>query len=336
MGFWGSLVSSAVDVGHWVANNSGSIAQAAGVVAKVAGLVLTEEDIAQDDNILATLAHSVERASSALSVFVKEEFPAPNASSESSADPRLSGPFDLSALWPEPTSTDSAKIPPVISADVNKFLALNRLPNSLGKLSNATDIGASIAQQIFSNNRAKVLTQKNGEDLISIPINVEQKGGLKITGGHVYYRIPIGNPGDTAWHSQTRLWLQTPKKVAEEIEAERKELFVRPVNNGTGSLKGTSHNTVTISVTWTGARNVAQLMKKALDRVKDPVKYQGPSVVDGTKFTYQFSTPTDVGPAEVVAKLSQCINEELPDVTDSHFLPRMPDVKIQSMRTLIG
>ena len=336
MGFWSSLVDTAANVGDWVANNAGSIASAASTIAKVGGLVLAAEDITQDDNILASLAEHIDRASGALAKLVKTEFPAPVVTSDSGA-PQVGGPFDLPALWPEPTSAASAQVPPVISGDVNKFLALKRIPNSLGTNANATDVGQVVAQQIFSSDSEKTVAHIQNINVKSIPVDVETAGGLKITGGHVFYEVPVGNSGDTAWHSHLRLWVQTPQSLAEEVQADRKALFVRPpVTNTTGSSQPTSRNAVTVSVLWTGSRNVAPLMKAALDGMDDSsITYQGPSVVDGTKFTYQFTTPTDVGPAEVVAKLSQSINSVLPPANDSNSLPRMPEVKIVHMRTLI-
>ncbi|KAL8947328.1 MAG: hypothetical protein Q9222_006377 [Ikaeria aurantiellina] len=338
MGFWGSLVSGAASIGNWVANNSGSIVSAVGTIARIAGKVLAEEDILADNNLLATLSEDLDEAANVLAGYAKKEYPAPKIESE--AGFRLKGPYELPAFWPEPTTETTSGIPPVISADVNKFLALNRLPNTLGEKSNATDIGNALAQLMFATQSARVIDRIGDIPIRAVDLKVTYPNNVILSGGNVWYQVPLGNSGHAGWHSCIRLWLQSTQKADEAIQAERKSWMVMAKPMSEIRPEGGSYNSVTLSVQWNGARSVAPLMKKALDTMlkdrKSKIELMAPAVVDGTKFTYQFHSDTNMGPAVVAAKMSGAVTEVLPPVTDTHSLPRMPDIKIENMATFIG
>ena len=334
MGFWDTLLHGAAEVSHWVANNSGSILKATQTIAKVAGVLVSDEELlADDDNVLGRLYEYLDKAEKAMLTVAKKAVPFPNV-----GDPLktvASGPFVLHAFWPSPPSASSPKVPLAESVNVNKFLALNKLPTSLGSGQNSTDIGEALAGQIFSGTAATTLVDTAFK---TVNLNFKASDGTLVTGGHVYYEVPLGNPGThSGWHSLIYLYFVQPYASLEALKEEKRMLSIKP--RETNIAPDQPYNSTTVSVQWTGVRTTALIMSKALNSMLDSsggsITFLKPSLVDGARFTYQFQTSTEMGPAEVQAALSTAISHNLPPITGAHSIPRMSSLAIENMQTYI-
>ena len=243
VGFWSNLVKSASEVGHWAANNSGSILKAAQLFAEIAGVAAIEHELlAEDDNLLVAIHDHVKKAENAMITCANANFPAPQTLPGSSS--MISGPYDLPGLWPEPPVASEPKPQPSVTTDIGKFLALNKLPNVLGKGDIIVNVGETIASRIF----VPAPAQSSEDSLTSVELSgVSTKDGTKITGGHVYYQIPLDNARyQAAWHSLLRLWFQTLQKTLEDWKDEKKSLRVKPRQSIIAV--GDAYNSTTISV----------------------------------------------------------------------------------------
>ncbi|KAH7166433.1 hypothetical protein EDB81DRAFT_918870 [Dactylonectria macrodidyma] len=330
MGFWSSLVSSAAQVAHFVSNNAGSFKAAARVIANIAGVpVITEEELAEDGgNILPSLKSSLDKAEDTLLAAATAYFPQPTATAG-----RTLKTIDLPALWPTPTSTQNTKVIPEIVMDINRFLAIERFPVTGGK--DGQDIGQQVANHLF-NPPANMATALDS-DLLYNPVNVSIGKNSSITGGMVFYRIPLGNPGSyKAWHSHLRLYYLSSAEDRATIREENLALVIK--QSSISTKPSGSYNSATLSVQWTGSRGVAAIMSKAVGEMLNDnpqIKFNEPAVIDGTRFKYQFSTIIETGPADVAAELSKAIGNALPKPSTDHPQPRMPTIKVSNLQTYI-
>ena len=265
MGFWSSLVDGVANAGSWVVNNAGSIFSAVSTVAKVAGIVVTEEEIAAEgDNVVGTLHSVMDQAARKLKKKAKTSL---KLTATASDQIRL-GPFDLSALWPTTTTRDAPRVAPDLSADINRFLSLHKLPTVVGKGKNTEDLGQLLANQMFAESNMHTLDEDS--NIQNIPVNIKL-GDNMIQGTHVFYRIPLGNPGsnDEALHSHFRLAMTMPKTTYEELRMEKRMLAIQ-LPKGIGIYqddKDSAYNAVTIAVSWTGTVGAPRIMKDAVERL---------------------------------------------------------------------
>jgi hypothetical protein len=336
MGFWNSILNGIADAGSWISNNSDSILNAVNVIAKAAGAVaLDEASLAQDDNALPKLVANLTTAAGKLQQTAESLSPRPAPVKQ--GDP-IHGPLHLPGVWPQPAIVAEGQAPPDVGADVDKFLAINDLPTVLGTGTDAVDVGKLLAAQMF----APVSTTKNdGSPFVSpAPLLVDALAthGIRITGQHVYYPVPLGNPGtNDAWHSHTLLWVEQAPQFRENWAKQKRMLSVKPRPSGLAA--GASYNTATVSAQWSGAKNVPMIMSQAVHAVQQLTNptftYLPPAIIDGTKYTYQFQMSTDVGSAAVLGAFSNAIHGLL-SPTGADPLPAMPVTKIESQGTIVG
>ncbi|WKT53609.1 hypothetical protein QSH57_004193 [Fusarium oxysporum f. sp. vasinfectum] len=334
MGFWSSIVNSASQVVHWVSNNAGNIGKVVDIVGKVAGAVaLTEEELAAEgNNILPTFYSNVIKAEKALVAKAKDEFPIPNNGADA-----VIRTAELSGLWPTPGTAKNPKVIPEIAIDINRLLALKRIPTNItGSDGQPVDVGALIAEQLF------VPSTKSAEDESPVfcnPVSIVDQKTKKtiIKGGMVSYKLPLGNKNFEAWHSHIRLHHLSSADEERILREERLALAVRP--GSTNVKPGAPYNVATLSAQWNGTRAVAPIMSQAIQKLVDDsqgdIQILGPAVIDGSRFKYQFKTSVETGPAEVAAQLSTVLSRSLPEPTGKHPLPRMPTIKVSNIQTFI-
>jgi hypothetical protein len=218
--------------------------------------------------------------------------------------------------------------------DINRLLAYERVPNSVGR-EDPTDVGEQIANQLFTPPQHAA---PFGNILFN-PVSISIGKDTRITGGMAFYEIPLGNPGSyKAWHSHIRLWYMTS---SEDQKAFQDEKFALSVQQGPGNIKpGDFFNSTTLSVQWSGARAVAQIMSKAVQQMfydsQGKITFLKPAVIDGTRFVYQFQSGITMGPADVAAALSAAIGNALPAPDKDHPEPRMPTIKVSNLQTYIS
>ncbi|MCJ1459600.1 hypothetical protein MMC28_009979 [Mycoblastus sanguinarius] len=334
MGFWDTLLHGAADIANHVIKNAGSIAEVVKTITEMTGATYFEAD--DDPNMLHKLFHGFVAADNHLLNLVKEDkdLQAPSDSRIRDGKASLSGPYDLSALWPSPPSQIAPRPPPIVSADINKFLTLSGLPTSLGHGDGTTDIGLSIAQDMFSD--SELSSGSSGGLTDKKNFTIKTKEGYEIHGGHHFYKIPLGNPGtDVAWHSVLRLWTVTPHETEANFAAVRKALSIKRAPVKPTAEK--SYNSTKVAVKWTGSNHVESLTKTAINNMTQEnglITYQNFSY-DGTKITAEFQSPTTIGPAEIASAFSTAISKVIPKTTTNNQLPQMPQVTIENMTTYI-
>lgn len=293
---------------------------------------MTEEDFAAEgDNGLPRLMSAIGQAEDMLRDTAIAIFRHPTLASGMTVKT-----VDLGALWPTPGSADALKVIPEIAMDINKLLAYNRIPNTLGTGAKLTDVGEQIANQLF--NHTTIKTHEHPSVLFNT-VDVLYNGRVIITGGMIFYKIPLGNPGNhEAWHSHTRLHYVSSSNSDKEFQDEKLALAIKQTPSNIKS--GDPYNSTTLSVQWTGACGVAPITSKAvqtmLDNSKGNITFLRPALIDGTRFIYQFKTATTMGPAEVAAKLSAALSDTITAAGEGHPQPRMPTVKISNMQTFIS
>ena len=191
MGFWESAVTTAPEIGHYINQNAkdvGQVVTAMGVPA-----------IATGEKAWPHLVQEIEKAGADLKDKVDSDpdLQKPKGNSQ--------GPYDMSAFWPSSPSTNNPQAPPPYSKDINKFLTLNGVPNLLGEGKDAVDVGEEIAKQMFSSGEKAI---KNDEKYLKNTFSViDKKVGTAIKGGHVFYKVPLGNDGkDEGLLSHLRVW----------------------------------------------------------------------------------------------------------------------------------
>lgn len=358
MGFFSTLIHTASSIVGFVVDNAGSIAKVASTIAEFLPPVAVDAEIdtledlddAGDTNATTTLFRSFEKVESAMFATAAKLFPAPVPTTSAT----VSGPYQLTSLWPHPPS-QASEIPPVVAGDVHKFLALRGLPSVLRTKSNtpSIDVGNEIARQMFAHPDSALRAAADGakRSFIYNPISIgpfPANEGTSITGGYLWYAIPMGNvdeegnaghDGHVSWHSILYFWVVMPLQARNELRERKEQLAVLPTNSV--HLRSGLYNVTTIRVTWTGASSQIQdLMTKAVKAVKkNPKKITltEPPALTGVTYTYQFSSPIMVGPGAVSAALSSAISNELADLPPSPVnLHLMPDVTVVQMQCLMG
>ena len=191
---------------------------------------MTEDDLfaeSGDDNALPILHGHLETAATKLKAFAVDKFQAPPLPPfVKSGDFLRKGPIDLEGFWPLPPSKNTPKIPPAVSVDINRFLGLNRFPHTLGSDGNAVDVGEEIAKLMFAEVVPEIDSDKEPPH---VPFTLETGDGTVISGGHVYYRIPVGNSDQhNGWHSHLRLWMIMPVKTQTELDNKKQRLAIQP------------------------------------------------------------------------------------------------------------
>lgn len=327
-----------MEAANWVSNNAGSIATAAQVIASIAAAGGDEDEFLADEsgNVLPGMVVALDKNQGTMLQLAVKNIPIP----EPAQGKLLGGPYDLPGLWPAPGvklsgATSALKPAPEIGIDVNKFLTLSRIPNVAGTGKDAMDIGEAIATYMFANADQKIQDNKYN----TLPFSVSLPDGNLVSGGHVYYEIPLGNPGShNAWHSHVRLYTVMAPSARKEWKEEQKSLAARLKDDP--PPPGQNYTTTTISAQWSGARAIAQPMSDAISAMQTAsngnIHYINPPVVDGTRYIYQFWTLTNIGPADVKAAFSSAIGSVLPPITDTQALPRMPILNIENIQTYIA
>lgn len=338
MGFWGSLVSEVANAGSWLMQNAGNALKAANAVASAAGVATVDEDaLSMNSNIFPKLAGDLRTAEKNLTAVIASLAPEPKPGDDYNV---ISGPLDLIGIWPEPSLTHEGQVTqPDISGDINKFLSLNGVRTTIGSI----DIGSQLAASMFAPGSPanKVLGAEllaNGGGVIPLSkfiaspglgIDSLKENGIKITGKHVHYPIPLGNTGDNAWHSYTRLWVERDQSL-DTWEEELKYLSIQPAR----SLQlDRPYNTTNVSAEWTGTLGAANIMKKSVDKMQKDETFtvQPPHMEGGSCFIYTFRTSVDIGPSAVLNAFSNAISSSLPK--DGPNIPLMPRVKIENSTT---
>lgn len=310
MGFWDSIVSGVEDAASWVGHNSDSILNVATTVAKAAGfLELNAAPFDEDDNAFIGIVTNMNKAATKLHEIATDMAPRP----VSVTGDTVEGPFDLTGVWPEPAVVEEGEAPAAICSDVAKFLALNDLPTALSSGRNTVDIAQTLAAQLVAPaaKMAKAADPFIGPPALSFDAS---KHGIKITGQHVYYKVPLGDQGGTnAWHSHTLLWVQKTPGFQKKWADEKKKMCVKAADSVD---PGTPYNIATVKATWQDNAGVPQIMAKAVQAAlesSNPKLTKEPGHLGcAWVYTYQFKTATGVGPAAVLQVFSNAINNNLP------------------------
>lgn len=186
-----SLLTEPADIGQFVHKNAEDVGNAATAIGTAAN--------SEAKKTVPDLVQNVDKAAADLKDKVDGD-PDFQKAKESS-----SGPHDLAAFWPKPPTEGNPKVPSAFSNDINKFLAHNGLPTTLGKEHNPIDVGEQIAQQIFS--PVEKTVKKDEQTLKKLFEVKNEETGEVIKGGHLYYKVPLGKDGgDDAWHSHLRVF----------------------------------------------------------------------------------------------------------------------------------
>ena len=324
MAWWDFIVDTAGAIGGFVVDHAPDILNAA---ITIGSLIRSPTE-----NILPDLVQAVENAQEKLKDLVELD---PDLQRPESKE-TVSGPFDLVALWPSPPASNSPVVPPLVSSDINKFLTLNGVTTFLGEGKDAIDVGQHIAQQIFSTSKGKMIPlgdNKHYKELFDIK-NLET--GDEIKGGHIFYKIPLGNEGlDDAYHSHLRVWDVVPEGSRAHSRHEKNGLTApKPAKDL--SISG-SYNSTTLSVVWTLSGAVVALMPKAVDRLLaqygDKLQLKVTSAT-GDGYSYQFWSEPEIGPGELASGLSGAIKAEISDSKGT--LTQLPQVTITQKATYVG
>ncbi|GAP90068.1 hypothetical protein SAMD00023353_4301050 [Rosellinia necatrix] len=328
MGFWSTLVHGVTNALGWIGENAGSISKVIGAVVGAAGVrAMTEEEIAAEgNNVLPVLKSHIEAAEKNMKEEADRLFPAP-------AKARAT--VNLPALWTTPNSgSASLKVIPEIGMDVNRMLACEGIPTALGT-EDPIDAGRTIANQMFVPPPPGVALAPG--EFHHNAVDVRVGSSSRISGGIVYYPVPLGNPGShQAWHSHTRLYYE-PSIAEEKALAERKRALA--IKRAPANLRaGASYNSTTVTVVWTDSREVDKITSAAVQNLINGshgrIELPEPAFNDGTKFNYQFRTDVNMGPAEVAGALSTAIENLLPP-SENGRVPRMPTVGVSNLVTYV-
>jgi hypothetical protein len=295
MGFWDSILHTAEDATGWVANNAGSIMNAASAIAKVAGAADFAEAVGDDGtDFVSTLCAHTDKAAAKVVAYTDSSFPTPVPASGNT----ITGPYNLTGIWPNMAAMANGEASAGVASDVNKFLNKSQLPTSLGKKSAKTDIGRMISAQMIT-----PATQDPTSTFWSPPpIKVDALAdyGIKITGLHVYYPVPLGT-GDSAWHANTKLYVEKSPDF-DKYWAERRKSWALPRREGLQD--GQPYNMTTVTAVWTSSVDATDTMATAVQNMPTAYILQPPASIDGINFTYQFQTTTDIGQGAVLAEFN--------------------------------
>jgi hypothetical protein len=324
MTFWDSILHTAEDVTGFIGNHAGSILNAANAIATVAGAAKFEETVDDDGtNFVNTICENTDSAAKKVVAYTAKTYPEPVPATGNI----VSGPYDLTGLWPNIVAQQNGEAPSAVAADVNKFLNKNLLPTSLGTGTAETDIGKSLANQMIT------LPDSSDPTFSSLgPLVVDAMAdyGIKITGLHGYYPVPLGT-GDTAWHANTRLYVETHEPTFHKKWAERKKSWAltrRPRLDD-----GQPYNQTTVKAVWASTKGSSDVMKAAVANMPSNYVLVPPSVSDGLTFTYQFQTTTDIGSGGVLTEFNTQITAAL---TAAGFsLTSMPQTWVTQQSTYI-
>ena len=219
-----------------------------------------------DDNILATLNSHLDAAAGVLQGEAKKLLLFPTSQNRAEAN-IWKGPYELSSMWPTPPTPQAEapppKCPPSISMDVNRFLALNKLPHHLGKKEGSPgfDVGEKLATEMFGHPQ-KIPTVPDGLIMHTTQSIDDPVTGVKMMGVHTFYHVPLGKGSHVAWHSHLRLFAYVPDTASELLKKENETLAVTGTQDNDSPSE--SHNSVTISVQWMGARGVRKVTTDAV------------------------------------------------------------------------
>lgn len=302
MAFWDSILHTVEDATGWLANNAGSILNAANAIATVAGAATFEETVDDDGtNFVHTLCANTESAAAKVVAYTETKYPAPTPTAPGNI---VSGPYDLTGLWPNTVALANGEASPAVVSDVNKFLNKKLLPTCIGTGAAETDIGQALAGQMITPPTSNDSTFASPPTL---EVDAMADHGIKITGCHGYYTVPLGS-GDTAWHANTRLYVETNGSFHEKW-AKRKKSWA--LNRQLRLQDGQPYNATTVKAVWTSSVGATDIMTAAIKNMPGVYVLESPSSVDGINFTYQFQTTTDIGQGGVLTEFNTQISSAL-------------------------
>lgn len=223
MGIFGTIVSGIGDAIHWVDSNSGSIAEAALAIAKVAGLVLgpANENTTDKDPT---------------NIPIQEDFSKVNRYLEKTAAAQVDC-HDLSkdmmsaqitGIWTDPMKTAVSGEPsPDMYRDIARMFSLHRLCPVMS----GVDVPHRIAQVMAEIDKPFQLphqtTVANDSPLRKVDIIV--KGDTtdpEYRGCYMYYAIPMGKGGtENAWHGSLYIQQWTDKGSTMALLREQEEFY---------------------------------------------------------------------------------------------------------------
>lgn len=325
MGFWDSILSTAEDVTGWVSNNAGSILNAANAIAKVAGAASFAETVDDDGTTFVnTLCAHTDSATAKVVNYTATTYPAPTPAPGDT----ISGPYDLTGVWPNIAALANGQASAAVASDVNKFLNKKLLPTSIGKGASEADIGKALAAQMIT----PPATNDPTSTFFSPPtltVDALNDHGIKITGCHGYYNIPLST-GDTAWHANTRLYVETKSDFAEKWAARKKNWVL---NRRQPLQDGQPFNETTVKAVWTSSVGSTDVMAAAVNKMPSTYVLEPPASVDGINFTYQFQTTTDIGQGGVLAEFNTQISAAL--IAAGLSTTSMPTTQVTQQSTVI-
>jgi hypothetical protein len=348
MGVWDSIVGHASNIASWLGNNSGNIVSVISALAPFVAVASAEEaeEASQSTTLLQELYHRLGLAGKALEKYIRSHIDPPTKSvAYDGPTVHTSGPFDLVGMWINPVTVDNGNAPLDATADIATFLDLHKLPLSVTYKDQELNLAQSIGQKLFAEPDPSAADPEL--PIVSPPafdLDLLKETGIRITGRHAYYTLPIGNGGSSdTWHGHVRLYAQkTPEFVQKEAErAAALEATLKVTVDPPASI----YNSTTLTATWyestLGIRNIMEKAVKAMAPGTPGATFTlaDPGHGVGNSFTYTFWTKPEVGPAAVASALSSNVRDLTPKSrvtkgSSQEAPPAQPSYNIDNMRTL--
>ncbi len=200
-GIGSSLLTDTTEIGSSLLRNAGSKDS---VMSAVEGLTSSGQPKTPDPkgNVLPDLVKELETDEAYLKGLADND-----PDFETPQDKGNLQPYDLATFWPSAPTTESPTVPPSFSSNINKCLTLNAIPTALEVGKDAIDVGKTIAQQIFHASPGIQVPIKENPKVLKELFDIQKEGGAEIKGGHLFYKIPLGNKDlDEGWHSYLRVY----------------------------------------------------------------------------------------------------------------------------------
>ncbi|PLB47758.1 hypothetical protein P170DRAFT_465333 [Aspergillus steynii IBT 23096] len=280
MGFWDSLWEGIKDGAKFVLDTTGDIAEAAGTIAKVAGVFFVNEDeinvIAQSDPVLKVF-DDYEKATTVLekrahSLCMQQPDPPGMVAMQNpvSTEGKLSG------IWTNPVAVTEAGLNGAKNIDtyqdLSKFLTVLGAPSAIVTPDlQICDTAELVAQSLFANAPNGANSEKQGNDadpVEAVSTAIQDRGGDNlIKASHVYYEVPMGvSAPETVWHGGLHVNVQRSRSDCEAYIARRGEPTYLSEQHRTPATTGVVWQ-VTLNIEWADRVAAEDGAKKTRDLI---------------------------------------------------------------------
>lgn len=328
MGWFSSALQGIGSAVNWVKQNTGTISQAASIIAQVAGAVAVDEAEDPADalfpNFTTASAKVAAVAQDGAQQHLQKILDALPAHIKN--DPTLEVtspgiPAETTFLWHDPAPVDAKGDPNRgLTRDLSKMLAQRSFPTVLpvgsagGDLKAVSfgwlDVAKTIGQAIFGN-LGRVETFQDGpiqSTRFSIP---SSDGTCTITGCHAYYGIPLGQTGtNTAWHAGLVMHKITTSAYRVQEAARRKGVAL------THRITQSSSEPqwlCTMAVQWEDSVSASVIAPKLIQQIKaNKLGYElNTCSLDGMEQQLKIQCPPNITPTQAKGFVRQCVKEAL-------------------------